>query len=70
MLNDVCRIIGENIDYFDSKRGDADSLGGLMVEMLGRIPKPDKEIVIGYIILKVVAVTKRRVEKVNVRITS
>lgn len=70
LLNDVCRIIGESTDIFDGVRGDADSLGGLIVETLGRIPKPDKEVVLGNVILKVVAVTRRRVEKVNVRLIS
>lgn len=67
MLNDVCRIIGENTDYFDKVRGDADSLGGLIIETLGRIPKQEKEIIIGHIALKVIAVNKRRIEKINVR---
>ena len=66
-LNDVCRIIGENTDYFEKVRGDADSLGGLIIETLGRIPKQEKEIIIGHIALKVIAVNKRRIEKINVR---
>jgi gliding motility-associated protein GldE len=68
LLNDVCRIIGESTDFFDQVKGDADSLAGLIIEVLGRIPKPEKEIKVGHIALKVVAVSKRRIEKVNVRL--
>lgn len=68
LLNDVCRIIGEETDFFDQVKGDADSLAGLIIEILGRIPKPEKEIKVGHIALKVVAVSKRRIEKVNVRL--
>ena len=68
MLNDLCRIIGESIDFFDSIRGDADSLAGLIIEILGQIPKPEREITYNHIIFKIVSVSKRRIEKVNVRI--
>ena len=67
LLNDVCRIIGEDTSIFDKSKGEADSLAGLMLEMTGVIPKQEKEIVIGNIILKVISVNKRRIEKINVR---
>jgi len=66
LLNDVCRIIGENTSYFDNVRGEADSLGGLILEIIGTIPSSEKEIAIGHLTLKVVSVTKRRIEKVSV----
>jgi gliding motility-associated protein GldE len=65
LLNDVCRIIGENTGIFDDVRGEADSLGGLILEIVGTIPTSEKEITIGNIILKVVSVTKRRIEKIS-----
>jgi putative hemolysin len=65
LLNDVCRIIGENTGVFDDIRGDADSLGGMILEIIGHIPTSEKEIVINNITLKVVSVTKRRIEKVS-----
>lgn len=68
LLNDVCRIIGEDTDFFDSVRGDSDSLAGLIIEILGNIPKPDKEIKYNNIVLKIVSVTKRRIEKINLRV--
>jgi gliding motility-associated protein GldE len=65
LLNDVCRIIGENTSVFDSVRGEADSLGGLILEMIGYIPTSENEISVQNITLKVVSVTKRRIEKVS-----
>ncbi len=68
LLNDLCRILGEDTDYFDAVRGDSDSLAGLLIEMIGRIPKPEKEVVYNNIVFKVIAVSQRRIEKINVRI--
>lgn len=68
LLNDVCRIIGVDTGTFDPYRGESDSLAGLMLEITGIIPKQDKELTLGNIILKVISVNKRRIEKINVRI--
>jgi CBS domain containing-hemolysin-like protein len=65
LLNDVCRIIGVSAGYFDDVRGDADSLAGLILEIVGAIPNSEKEITINDITLKVVTVTKRRIEKIS-----
>lgn len=68
LLNDVCRILGEKTSYFDDVKGSADSIGGLAVEITGIIPKPDKEIAIKSLKLKIISSNSRRVEKVNVRV--
>jgi len=66
LLNDVCRIIGENTGFFDEEKGDADSLAGLILEVIGSIPSSEKEINIGHLTLKVISVTRRRIEKVSI----
>lgn len=68
LINDVCRIIGENISLFDNIKGEADSLGGLILEVTGNIPSVEKEISTQHITLKVISVTKRRIEKVSLTI--
>lgn len=68
MLNDVCRIIGVDTSYFDSVKGESDSLAGLMLEVIGFIPKREYQIVHKSIELKIVAVTKRRIEKIAVSV--
>ena len=67
LLNDVCRIIGEETTVFDKHKGEADSLAGLILEITGIIPKQEKELILGDIIFKVISVNKRRIEKINVR---
>lgn len=64
MLNDVCRIIGVDTTTFDDIKGESDSVAGLLLELVGRIPKLDREITIDGFKFKVVAVNKRRIEEV------
>jgi gliding motility-associated protein GldE len=68
LINDVCRIIGVDQTTFNDIREEADTLGGIFIERLGRIPKIDKEITFDRYSLKVVSVSKRRVEKVGLTI--
>lgn len=64
MLNDVCRIIGVDTTTFDDIKGESDSVAGLLLELVGRIPKIDREITRMGFKFKVVAVSKRRIEEV------
>lgn len=66
LLNDVCRLIGESTGFFDKVKGEADSLGGLIIEMTGTIPSSEKEITIEHLDLKIVSANKRRIEKISV----
>ena len=66
MINDFCRIIGEDSSIFDSVRGDADSVAGLVLELVGFIPKLDKEVSFEKYKFKVVSVSNKRVEKIHV----
>jgi putative hemolysin len=68
MLNDICKIIGEKSNYFDDHRQQADSIGGLIVEILGMIPKAEKEVTINNITLTVIEASERRIEKINLKI--
>lgn len=67
-LTDVARVIDIDSTIFDKVKGESDSLAGLILEVLGFIPKVDREIVISNIKLKVVAVNKKRIEKVTLTI--
>ena len=66
MLNDVCRILGVDTSEFDGVRGDADSVAGLMLEVVGYIPRKGREVQLHDYRLRVESVNKRRVEKVRV----
>lgn len=65
LLHDVSKVIGESPSYFDDVKGNADSLGGMIIEHLGVIPAVEKEIKIKDTTLKIITVTNRRIEKVN-----
>ncbi len=65
LINDVCRIVGEDVEVFETARGESDSLAGLVLENLGYIPKKDKEFVLDRFKLKVMSVNKRRIEKIK-----
>ncbi len=68
LLNDVCRIIGEKTSYFDDIKGNADSVGGLIIELVGHIPKPERELQLKELKLKVISSNSRRIEKVNIKV--
>lgn len=68
MINDVCKVINKDTTYFDDLRGGADSLAGLILEVTGIIPKPERKIVFKDIEFRIVSVTKRRIERINVKI--
>lgn len=70
MINDVCRVIGKDTNFFDDIRGNADSLAGLILETTGVIPKVEKRIIYKDVEFGIVSVTKRRIEKINVKIVN
>lgn len=64
MLQDVSRILGIPGDTFDEVRGEADSIAGLILEIVGFIPKIEREITFKDFKLKVVAANEKRIEQV------
>lgn len=66
LLNDVCRIIEVDTTTFDDTKGNADSLAGLLLELIGELPEINEEIKYNDFTFKVVAVNKRRIEKVKI----
>lgn len=66
MLTDVYRITGIKTGTFDEVRGEADSLAGLILAMHGQLPKKDLELTFGNFRFKIIAVSKRRIEQVQI----
>ncbi len=66
LLNDVARVINMDSEIFAEGRAMADTLAGLVLEIEGKMPKRDKEIVYGDLKFKIVSVNKRRIEKINI----
>ncbi len=65
LLNDVCRVVGLDTNAFDETRGDADSLAGLILEMRGRLPRKGMEIPTDPCSFKIISVSKKRIEQVQ-----
>jgi gliding motility-associated protein GldE len=66
LLNDVCRVIGVDTSTFDAIKGDADSVAGLILEVLGQIPKKDREIKYNDFRFKIVSVDDRRIKEIKI----
>ncbi len=68
MINDVCKIMELPVDTFDVVKGEADSLGGLVLEIAGEIPKPMQLVECGDFEFVVLELIKHRIEQVKVTI--
>ncbi len=66
LLNDVCRVVGIDTGIFDDDKGDADSLAGLLLEIIGFIPKKGRVVYSGEYRLEVMVVNKRRIEQIKI----
>jgi putative hemolysin len=48
-ITDVCRVLNVDATTFESVQGDSESLGGLLLELFSRLPKPgDQTTYAGY----------------------
>ncbi len=66
LLNDVCRVIGVDTNTFDTIKGNADSVAGLILEVLGQIPKKDREVKYNDYRFKIVSVDDRRIKEIQI----
>jgi putative hemolysin len=66
LIHDLCKVLGVREDTFDKVRGDAESMGGLMLELAGMIPDEGKELLFDQYKFTIVSVGNNRVEKVKV----
>ena len=68
-LNDFCKIIGESPATFDEVKGESESLGGLLLELNGRIPHVSKQIFFQKFTFTIVSADTRKIKKVKVAIS-
>lgn len=66
LLNDVCRVIGVDTMTFDAIKGDADSVAGLILEIVGHIPKKDRELHYDDYRFKILSVDERRIKQIQI----
>lgn len=68
LLNDFCKIIEKPSSIFDDVKGDSESLGGLLLELNGKLPNVGEKITYDSFIFTVVAVDQKRIKKIRVLI--
>ncbi len=65
-LNDFCKIVNIDDETFDSIRGDAESLAGLILEKTGTMPHKNDKIIIKPFAFFIEALNARRIERIRV----
>ncbi|CAH1000658.1 hypothetical protein LEM8419_01792 [Neolewinella maritima] len=64
LLNDVYRVLRMATSTFEPVKGEAESLAGLLLEILGRLPEVGEEIVYEGYRFQAMSVNKRRIQEV------
>ncbi|MGC6429009.1 MAG: gliding motility-associated protein GldE [Flavobacteriales bacterium] len=67
-LNDALKILDLEFDFFDSIKGESDSLAGLILEIAGTIPKVGEILNFENLTFKIESVDKRRIKRVKISI--
>lgn len=67
-LKDFYRIIDVNEELFEENKGEAETLAGFILEILGNFPKKDQKIIFENYIFSIESVDKKRVKQIKVTI--
>lgn len=68
MLDDVYKTMKIPADTFDAVKGESESIGGLVVELLGELPENNTEVVSGSFKFTVLETEKNRVKSIQVTV--
>ena len=67
-LTEFCKVFDLHEDFFDSVKGDADTIAGLILEVKGEIPRKNDKVRFKNFDFKVTLVDVRRIKKIQVTI--
>lgn len=67
-LNDLCKILSIPHDTFDTDKGDSESLGGLMLELFGKLPKAGERYENENFLFTIISANTKRVKNVRIRV--
>jgi putative hemolysin len=70
LINDVCRMIGEAPETFETIRGESDSLAGLILEISGKFPAVNETISFENFDFTVLEIEKMRIQRVKLTINN
>lgn len=65
-INNLCKVLEVEANTFDSVKQDSESLGGMLLEMNGSMPKTGDELYFENFIFEIVLADKKRIKKVKV----
>ncbi|OQP66040.1 gliding motility-associated protein GldE [Niastella vici] len=68
MIHDACKMMSLQEDTFDAVKGDSDSMAGLMLELVGEIPKVNDTASVGDFDFEALEVDRNRIRKIKVTI--
>ena len=66
LLNDIYKILEIENNYFETIRGEADSIAGLLLEIAKTIPSINTEFRFKSFVFKVISVDKKRIKEVKI----
>lgn len=69
LINDLCRILNLETDYFDEVRGNSESLAGLLLELFSQLPRTGEIATHREVTFKVQSADKKRIKKVRVLVS-
>ena len=67
-LVDFAKAMGQQADYYDEVREDAETVAGLLLALRGRIPKAGDEVKYQTYTFRILSVKNYRIEKVKLEI--
>jgi putative hemolysin len=67
-MKDFYRIVDVNEDMFESHKGEAETLAGFILEILGNFPKKDQKVAFENCVFTIETVDKKRVKQIKVTI--
>ena len=70
IINGACKYMDVNPDIFDEIRNEAETLGGILLELNSFLPKLGQEIVYKNFTFKIESVDKRKINRIKITFTS
>ena len=68
LLNDFCKILKIDDEIFDEVKGESESLAGLILEIVGRMPEKNEQISFEKFKFKIISSDKRRIKQIKLTI--
>lgn len=69
LINDMCKFMGIDTEVFDEARNEADTVGGMLLELQGEMPKQGDEIVYEQFKFTIESADKRRIKRIKVEVS-